>query len=93
MNERRWLSATEAAAYLSLKISTFRTKVRNGAIPPGSAALGPRSVRWSTDQLDAFMSGESAAPTPSELIHDFIASGGLKPSRKRRRRKPPGGKK
>lgn len=60
MDERRWLSSKDAAAYLGMKLNTFTQKVRDGVLPPGSLSLGPRMVRWLSDDLDRFMRGEKA---------------------------------
>lgn len=95
MNESRWLNSTDAAAYLGMKREVFMQKVRSGVIPAGSQAIGPRSYRWRSDELDAFMSGElqnirrqSAAREKLDAYIRGMAAEG--PRRRRRRREQPG---
>lgn len=60
MADTRWLDADAAADYLSLRPEAFLRRVRRGDIPAGSSALGGRSTRWSTSQLNDLMSGEKS---------------------------------
>ena len=53
----RWLGPAEAARYLCLREDAFARKVRLGKIPPGSYALGERTPRWLSTDLDGLMKG------------------------------------
>jgi hypothetical protein len=64
----RWLTADEAAGYLRLSVDGFRRKVRAGAIPAPSAALGAACPRWDRLALDAAMGGGVASTDPRQAI-------------------------
>ena len=71
-HERRWLNAAEAARYLSMRTEGFMRRVRMAQVPPGSTALGSRSSRWYTDELDSFMRGEDPRRSRN-TVSDYIA--------------------
>jgi len=78
----RWLDADAAAAYLCLRPEAFMRRVRAGLIPPGSAALGGRSARWSTDTLDALMAGSKVASGAQAYVERLEAEAGARRSAK-----------
>jgi predicted DNA-binding transcriptional regulator AlpA len=89
-HERRWLNAAEAARYLSMRPAGFMRRVRMGQIPPGSTALGSRSSRWYTDELDSFMRGEDPRrDTVSDRISKKLAEMASRPRGRGGRRKEP----
>lgn len=57
MPDTRWLSPHDAAAHVGLTFDAFRRRVRSGAMPQPSHALGPRNPRWDRVALDAAMTG------------------------------------
>jgi len=82
-SEVRWLDAAGAATYLSLRQETFNKRVRHGLIPEGSRALGNRSARWSTEQLEALMKGEQRpAGSAIEGIRAYVEQLAEKGSRR-----------
>lgn len=86
MTEGRWLTANDAAAYLSLSTEGFRRKVRAGVLPRPSQALGAALPRWDREALDAAMAGGAGVANPeeeAEALAQKIAGGSP-----RRRRKP-----
>jgi predicted DNA-binding transcriptional regulator AlpA len=52
-----WLSAAAAAAYLSCTPAAVRRYARAGRLPKPSYHLGPRSPRWSREQIDSLLHG------------------------------------
>jgi predicted DNA-binding transcriptional regulator AlpA len=84
MDGRRWLNAKDAAAYLGMKTATFLQKCRDGVVPTGSAALGPRLIRWHVDALDAFMAGDSPAsgrPSTEDIVRAIEGMAKRRPRR------------
>ena len=65
MSDPRWLDMHAAAEYIGLAPDTFRRRVKAGALPKPSAALGPRLLRWDRAALDAAMT--PAAPSRRPL--------------------------
>ena len=67
-----WLDTSGAATYLSMRMDTFRKKVRAGVLPPPSHMIGERSPRWRRSDLDSMMT-----PTASDnnsWVTEYVAS-------------------
>ena len=53
-----WLTAQQAASFLSVSLRTFRDLAKEPDFPPAKV-LGPRSSRWDLAQLQAWMERKS----------------------------------
>lgn len=62
---RRWLTPNESAAYLGVSRGTFDRAVRIGLVNP-SRALGARTPRYGTHELDVLMGHIEIAPVEEE---------------------------
>jgi len=56
MNEREWLTTSEAAKYAKISEKTLTRAARLGKIKPGSDG---RRYRFTTEMVDAFLLGAS----------------------------------
>lgn len=48
------LTIEEVAARTTLSVRTIRRRVKDGTFP-GPIALGPRTLRWSEDKINAWL--------------------------------------
>lgn len=76
MPDAQWLDQDAAAARLGLSVPKFLRRVKAGALPAPSAALGARTLRWSVAALDAAMAGAAAsgATTHRQRVSDAVAT-------------------
>jgi hypothetical protein len=67
MADARWLSAEQAAAYVSRRVDELPRLVRRGLLPEPSYHFGPRSPRWDREALDALFAPAAASPGDEKL--------------------------
>lgn len=83
-----WLSAAEAAAYLSFRgAAAVRRLAKLGRLPKPSMHLGPASPRWSREQIDELMHGRQAQDDFDASLEALIHEIQSRPKTTRRRKR------
>ena len=93
MDMTRWLSADDAARYLSLRVDAFLRRVKAGKMPPASYHLGARSPRWDREALDLRMEHSAASSHRqhvSRAVDELLRKGRARRSENLGRRHRPG---
>lgn len=72
MPDPRWLDATAAAAYLSVRADALPRLQRAGRIPAPSYHLGPRSPRWDRLALDRGLEAGLASADPEQAVAALV---------------------
>ena len=77
----RWLDAQAAARHLCLREDAFTRKVRAGVIPAGSYALGERTPRWLSSDLDTLMRPDVGSTSPRMAVQALVEKIQARPRR------------
>ena len=86
MAESRWLDATAAAAYISVRVDSLRRLVKQGRIPEPSYTLGTRSPRWDREALDAVFDGGADSTNVDMTMRGWVQRMGEEAEAKRAKR-------
>lgn len=63
----RWLSPSEAAAYLTIRVDALPRYVKSGKIPAPSYALGTRTPKYDREALDRVFGKKAAYADPDQI--------------------------
>lgn len=63
----RWLSPSEAAAYLTCRPDALPRYVKRGKIPPPSYQFGPRTPKYDREALDRAFIKKSVYADPDQI--------------------------